>query len=276
MGDSTLIPFGLRLEDQQLVDVSEVERGVKCGCICPSCSTPLLARQGEINEWHFAHASKGVSESTKSECEYSFWVSVTLMAKQVISTANSINLPSLTMFFADGKEVNVAKEKIATIDIIGLEKHISEVYADAVLSVGKYLIAVIFTAPHKIADVYTPHGEQSENIGVLEISLAKANEWLFGDKINGEYSKRIYHHIINDAANKRWLHHPRVKIIENVNNLELLATRPVEYRDMEFRSCYVENKNKNYKCLICNHKWFGTQTCPNCKTHLYASEVKNA
>jgi competence CoiA-like predicted nuclease len=60
MGDLNKIPFGLRESDNALVDVSDVQNGKQCGCVCPSCHTPLEARQGDINAWHFAHASKNV------------------------------------------------------------------------------------------------------------------------------------------------------------------------------------------------------------------------
>lgn len=33
----------------------EVPRGSGCGCFCPVCSSPLVAKQGDQNRWHFAH-----------------------------------------------------------------------------------------------------------------------------------------------------------------------------------------------------------------------------
>lgn len=35
--------------------VGDVPKGAACGCVCPTCSSPLVARQGQENEWHFAH-----------------------------------------------------------------------------------------------------------------------------------------------------------------------------------------------------------------------------
>lgn len=35
--------------------VGDVARGLQCGCSCPACGSPLVAKQGETNEWHFAH-----------------------------------------------------------------------------------------------------------------------------------------------------------------------------------------------------------------------------
>ena len=45
--------------------VSEVERGAACGCFCPVCASPLVARQGHLKEWHFAHEAS----QERVECE---------------------------------------------------------------------------------------------------------------------------------------------------------------------------------------------------------------
>lgn len=37
--------------------VGEVTGGGDCGCFCPACRSPLIAKKGLINEWHFAHES---------------------------------------------------------------------------------------------------------------------------------------------------------------------------------------------------------------------------
>lgn len=37
--------------------IGEVGRGADCGCHCPECGSPLVARQGMANDWHFAHDS---------------------------------------------------------------------------------------------------------------------------------------------------------------------------------------------------------------------------
>lgn len=35
--------------------IGDVPRGHACGCYCLSCGSPLVAKQGEEKEWHFAH-----------------------------------------------------------------------------------------------------------------------------------------------------------------------------------------------------------------------------
>ncbi|MBO7595741.1 MAG: hypothetical protein J6T70_01690 [Bacteroidales bacterium] len=50
---STKNPYGLK--GDRLVHVDEVENGLNCGCICPTCKCALIAKQGEIRIHHFAH-----------------------------------------------------------------------------------------------------------------------------------------------------------------------------------------------------------------------------
>ena len=64
MNGLTLIPFGLHLDTNRVVDVGSVPNGINCQCICPSCKTPLIARHGAVKEWHFAHQSRDVKKKT--------------------------------------------------------------------------------------------------------------------------------------------------------------------------------------------------------------------
>jgi hypothetical protein len=38
--------------------VGDVERGLACGCFCDACGSPLVARQGDVREWYFAHEAR--------------------------------------------------------------------------------------------------------------------------------------------------------------------------------------------------------------------------
>lgn len=42
-------------DTKEIRDISKVSNGLGCGCICGVCNTPLEARQGNVNIWHFAH-----------------------------------------------------------------------------------------------------------------------------------------------------------------------------------------------------------------------------
>lgn len=62
----------------QLVDVDKVPVGNKCGCFCPSCKEPLIAKnQGIKRMHHFAHQSG-------TECDYAIESMLHILAKEKI------------------------------------------------------------------------------------------------------------------------------------------------------------------------------------------------
>ena len=62
----------------QLVDVDKVPVGNKCGCFCPACKEPLIAKnQGTKRMHHFAHQSG-------TECDYAIESMLHILAKEKI------------------------------------------------------------------------------------------------------------------------------------------------------------------------------------------------
>ena len=56
--NNLLIPFA-RHESGRIVTAKEVERGSRSLCICLECGQDLIARQGDVLKWHFAHKGAG-------------------------------------------------------------------------------------------------------------------------------------------------------------------------------------------------------------------------
>ena len=71
MNIDALLPFGQRESDGVFVDVEDVDNGLACGCVCPSCKVKLSAKQGECNAWHFAHAPRDNGKKLVEACELS-------------------------------------------------------------------------------------------------------------------------------------------------------------------------------------------------------------
>lgn len=90
----TLIPFGQDKTTGRLVDVSDVSQGAGCNCICPSCNIPLIAKQGLVKEWHFAHTSSHEKDDDYSLCRYSYFASLRMMIRQLLTEERKIYLPS--------------------------------------------------------------------------------------------------------------------------------------------------------------------------------------
>ena len=68
--------------------IEDVESGLKCGCTCPSCGEPLVAKKGTKRMHHFAHHAG-------ENCEYGYETSLHLAAKEISNyTTSSIYILS--------------------------------------------------------------------------------------------------------------------------------------------------------------------------------------
>ncbi|MGD1464385.1 competence protein CoiA family protein [Vibrio harveyi] len=77
------IGWGLS-KDGQYKHIRSVDNGLKCDCLCPDCQQPLVANQGNVKRWHFAHVSN-------AECKGESIIH--RVAKQVIVNAAHRGLP---------------------------------------------------------------------------------------------------------------------------------------------------------------------------------------
>jgi competence CoiA-like predicted nuclease len=51
-------PICYGLKNGEIVNISDVERGLACGCTCLECGAKLEAHQGEKNIYHFKHHNR--------------------------------------------------------------------------------------------------------------------------------------------------------------------------------------------------------------------------
>lgn len=216
------VPFALEVDTGQLVDVHEVDRGLQCGCICPSCDTPLQARQGEKNAWHFAHATRGTSDQTDQECEYSFYVSVTQMAKQLFSELADIqlSLPGYVYPLEIHKEgyqplkVNIEVTKASTVqlDKVDLETSVESIYGDVIAWVKGFPIAIGFDHPERHFIVDDAVADESR-VGAISIDLSATLGCFFGQEGKGRqpFKEQLKSYIFDRPEHIHWLYHPRQK-----------------------------------------------------------------
>lgn len=93
---SMRVPFGRK--GGRLVPPDEVESGRACGCTCPECAAPLIAKKGLQNVWHFAHDGLACANGAETALH--------LMAKQILADERRVQLPAVTA-------------SISAIDVLG-------------------------------------------------------------------------------------------------------------------------------------------------------------
>ena len=306
------VPFGLRIEDHSFVDVSDVARGKKCDCICPSCHTPLIARQGEEKQWHFAHATRKVDKTDK-ECDFSFFVSVRMMARQVIETGIRIDLPEYKCTVARQakathfkEEFLVAKQTTIELEDVHKEAPFSNCVVDIVGKVQDFSFVVYFTHPNRPlpAELHVSDNQQS---GVLEIKLDDTHHLFKEDRAGTRHLDRLKLFLQNDLPSKSWVFHPRKASMQKAAYKRLnstIASYQINCHSATSHSSHgshvsyqhndpwlaprnkptappspIPKRTATFECIMCNCQWQtslpGQPTCPKCHSHLYASEISS-
>jgi hypothetical protein len=89
MAASDWMGFGISRKTGKMVGVEDVPRGKACDCICAECGGVLVARQGQVRAWGFAHLASGV------DCAGAAETALHRMAKQLVAGWQEISLPEL-------------------------------------------------------------------------------------------------------------------------------------------------------------------------------------
>lgn len=196
------LPFGLN-ENNVIVHIANVENGKSCNCICPSCSTPLIAAKGTKNQHHFKHA-------TTIECEGGLESAIHMAAKQIIKERKQIKLPEYTinktLFDSKGKvhfasKNLVEKGRSISFDSVQEEQELNEMRADilAITNNQKLMIEVFYR--HKV-DEQKIEKIKAANISTIEIDLSDLTP---DDVRNWE----TFWLCINDPNRGQWLYNAR-------------------------------------------------------------------
>ncbi|OAN16485.1 hypothetical protein A3K86_10705 [Photobacterium jeanii] len=217
------IPFGLRESDGELVDVADVQRGMGCNCICPSCKTPLIARHGDVNQWHFAHASRSVYSKTKKDCDFSFYVSVRLMARQIFQEEMTIQLPQYKGIVSDysssgfcfAEEFIVSDKQSIQLSDVKIEASFNGISVDVVGNVGAFKFVIYLTHPNRHVPSELSCFKHPK-YGVLKLSLESLiTLYSENNHSKSSYKKLLKDFLANDLPSKEWLFHPRYEQSEN-------------------------------------------------------------
>lgn len=116
--------FGLD-QSNRLVFVSEVPRGLACSCRCIVCSESLIAKQGEVREHHFAHASG------RDPCVVSHETLLHLYAKQVVQEAGGLAVPMDPMVAEHlGLEGGSQFSTLLELQSVEVERSVQEIRPD--------------------------------------------------------------------------------------------------------------------------------------------------
>jgi hypothetical protein len=196
------LPFGVDATNR-LVHVSDVVSGKACGCICPSCRSPLIAAKGSIKQHHFKHAD-GTGCATGLES------AIHRAAKQLIREKMQITLPprALIMRVADGRgrrhnatQPLVRPNTVMSFDTVEEEVELFGMKADILAAKGNRQLIIEICYRHKVDDEKRAKIKNA-NISAIEIDLSN----LWPDDVS---NWRAFWREINQPDRGRWLHNAK-------------------------------------------------------------------
>lgn len=186
------------LKDNTITHISEVERGLKCGCICPACGENLIARKGQRVMHHFAH------QATKN-CEYGYESSLHLAAKEILSQTKRMVIPSVYIHFPDSpkQKILLCEEKEISIDHVELEHRFNNIIPDVVAYTGTKQLFIEIFVTHCV-DEEKLDKLRAADISTIEIDLSKIDHSITKEELTSLLTEKseVKHWKYNSLVNK--------------------------------------------------------------------------
>lgn len=185
-------------EHQQLVHITEVDKGLACQCVCFECGETVIAKKGEINQYHFAHLSN------KESCTIHPESILHKFAKQVILNEKMLNLPDIK---------DISCEKLWQLDNIIAEKSLGRIRPDLIAFCAGEMLCIEIAVTSFIDKQKSQIIEEMQ-VNTIEIDLRVL---LKEDvKIPSEYAKQ---YILHEIHNKSWVF-PKIQTNQPNNEQE--------------------------------------------------------
>ena len=204
MRESLKLPYGLK--NGKIVHISEIsesQRGLKCGCVCPVCNEPLQARIGSKRTKHFAHSSN---------CPTATETALHMMAKDIILNNRRLLLPHVEFAYDIIKPSKYFKYTRAEAEVA-----MNGVKPDLMISDGKNTLYIEIVVTHDVDD------DKYEKIKAMNISVLKIDleEYYYKSLQEGTY-EHLEHQIIHQKDNKEWVNNKLLnKAIDDYENEDI-------------------------------------------------------
>ena len=204
--ETTTFAFGMK--NGHIVNISQVEKGLACGCECIGCGSPLIARKGEIKTHHFAH-----HDGNQNNCNESI---LHKLGKQIIQDSNKVGIHPLVNEVSQkdvvgiyhSKTFNDNKYTLKFDDVIP-EKSTGSFQPDLTCSTGNHVIFIEIVVSNGVSDEKLEKIKEY-GVPVLVIDLSELSTMSDFESIKKS--------IIYDAP-RHWVHNPdHEKIQQDLTN----------------------------------------------------------
>lgn len=262
------LPFGLR--DGRLHSITEVKRGRACGCICPACREPLVAKKGRHYAHHFAHLRGGA-------CAYGLETALHLKAKEIFEKARCIAVPPV---YLHRQQKALFPAQLIRFDKVKVEHHLGGAIPDLILESGPKRMLLEIGVTHPVPEQKAWRLRQL-GISALEVDVIPLVRSLNLEFNDPGFGHALGHGLVHGLACKRWLFHTKKQKVEYRLRQEA-AVRPVRHRYFKGYHSYIVagcplhkrrwrsgfREGQSYALL-----WQDCLYCPRCLEVAYSMET---
>lgn len=246
------VKIGYGLKQGKLVHVSDVSRGLACGCLCAGCHAQLVARKGAQRTHSFAHYFD-------SNCDGGVETVLHLLVKEIFQELKQFYIPSYKFYLeritkfgtrvsreqlvANGGNIKI-KEVLVETSLRGFIPDISITSSQD----KKLLIEIAVT--HQV-DRNKMRRVRKYGSPAMEIRLDFNDRFLTKSELTQKLSL--------DLECKHWLFHPNQKTVEQAFYAELRSARRLEKIPPSAKELVVNFKKEKIiiqSCLLHQQKAF--------------------
>lgn len=184
----------------KLVHVSEVDTGIQCGCICPSCKSPLIAKKGDRKIHHFAHSNK------TNKCIHHYETDLHKWAKEQIMKESFLMVPG-HKFLDDEGSIKEKSPYIIEFSRVDLEKSHKNIRPDLTCYTesGDMIFVEIFVS-HKVGE------RKAKRIAKKRIATIEIDFSNIDDNFDINELKNL---LFASGVQSTWIYNKESEIAEN-------------------------------------------------------------
>jgi competence CoiA-like predicted nuclease len=237
-----MILYDYAIDSQELIiHINEIDSQNKSQYKCIECNSEMIARTGEIKEWHFAH--KNIENCSGEGYLHK-------LAKRVFFENKSMQIINYKEFIFP--MLNDSKGNLSDVfDIWEYEKTIGNYRADILLSSSKHDYKVMI-------EIRVTHGSSQEKIesGIPIIEIRIQNQKDIENLKLGTLNKLIidYHNIL---ASKTYRFHTNHIIEAKKTNCKYYKYEDLKYCKSMVIDCisYKQTKQIKNQCEFCSYHY---------------------